>query len=101
MGMFLGGLNEFETMLIDTSVFRVLFDMPNLIPGVSFSRVRYLEHYLQTNYILENLPKIPKSGTPLLLFTFLYHMIRMFILPKEHTRKWIKYQGISEQCPIH
>ncbi len=61
------GISEFELMLLETTAFRVFTDMPYLLPGVELSQAKYMEHYLQTRYILENLPKVPETAGPRLI----------------------------------
>jgi hypothetical protein len=64
--------NEFEAMLMQTSLLRVFIDMPQLIP--SFLQVDeedswYYELYLQTYYILDTLPTLPAMEGPNFFFT--------------------------------
>jgi len=63
--------NEFEAMLMQTSLLRLFVDMPQLIP--SFLRVDeenswYYELYLQTQYILDTLPTLPAMEGPNFFF---------------------------------
>ncbi len=71
LGLFTQGMNEFEAMLVETTALRVFFDMPKLLPGVDFSRAKYREHYLQTQYILDTLPNIPEMGSPRFVYAHL------------------------------
>lgn len=67
----IGGFNEFERMMVDTSFMRFVFDT-EIIPGFNDLRLRdweYKEHYYQTNYILSELEKIPDISGPKFVFT--------------------------------
>jgi hypothetical protein len=58
-----GGLTEFEDMLWKTSLARIVYDMPQLIPQLNMQRPQkweYYEHYQQTHFILEELKHIPE-----------------------------------------
>lgn len=66
--------NEFEAILMQTSLLRLFIDMPQLIP--SFLEVAeedswYYELYLQTQYILDTLPTLPSMEGPNFFFTHL------------------------------
>lgn len=66
--------NEFEAMLVQTSLLRLFVDMPHLIP--TFLRVDeenswYYELYLQTQYILDTLPTLPAMEGPNFFFIHL------------------------------
>lgn len=65
------GPNEYESMLIDTSALRIFEDMPQLIPWLNLNGVKYSEHYLQTKYILSELPKVPEMSSPKFVFVHL------------------------------
>jgi hypothetical protein len=59
-----GGPNEFEFMLMKTSALRLIYDMPQLIPGLDpqvFGKGEFYEHYQQTLFILNTLPKLPQQ----------------------------------------
>lgn len=65
-----GGLNEFEKIMLNTSITRLFLDT-EIIPGFNENelvRLEYYEHYLQTKYILEKLPDIPKLKSPKFVF---------------------------------
>lgn len=62
-----GGMNEFEAMLIDTSLMRIFMDMPQILPAALAENVKggeYYEHYMQTLYILEELKNVPALPGP-------------------------------------
>jgi len=68
----LGGLNEFEFTLMQTSALRLIYDMPQLIPGLApevLSQSEYSEHYRQTLFILDALPNLPETSGPKFVFT--------------------------------
>jgi hypothetical protein len=72
----LSGINEFESMVIDTSFLRIMVDMPQLIPKSLAGNIRsgeFYEHYLQTQYMLEELPNLAQLDEP--LFVFAHFMI--------------------------
>jgi hypothetical protein len=65
-----GGLNEFERTLLKASIARLLLDT-EIIPGFNENalvRLEDYEHYLQTKYILEELPKTAKLKGPRFVF---------------------------------
>lgn len=64
LNLFIGGLNEFESMFLETSMLRILMDMPQLVPGFDLSRAKYYEHFMQVKYTLTELPKIPDLASP-------------------------------------
>jgi hypothetical protein len=69
-----GGLNEFEKLMLDTSITRLFLDT-EIIPGfneTALVRLEYYEHYLQTKYILDTLPEIAKLNSPKFVFV---HML--------------------------
>ena len=71
-----GGPNEFESQLIQTSVLKLFYDIPQLIPGfnpVTREKSEWREHYLQTYYILDELKRIP--GIPGTKFVFAHIMV--------------------------
>ncbi len=64
--------NEFEAILMQTSLLRLFIDIPQIIP--SFLQVAeedswYYELYLQTQYILDTLPTLPSMEGPNFFFT--------------------------------
>ena len=69
-----GGLNEFEKLMLNTSIARLFLDT-EIIPGFNENalvRLEYYEHYLQTKYILDTLPEIAKLKGPKFVFV---HML--------------------------
>jgi len=69
-----GGLSEFEIMLLKTSLPRIAYDMPQLIPGFnmqSLQKVEYYEHYQQTYFILDELKRLPEMKGPKFIFAHL------------------------------
>ncbi|MEP7134262.1 MAG: sulfatase-like hydrolase/transferase [Chloroflexota bacterium] len=65
-----GGLNEFEKIMLNTSITRLFLDT-EIIPGFNENKLvqlEYYEHYLQTKYILKKLPEIPKLKSPKFVF---------------------------------
>ena len=65
-----GGLNEFEGIMLNTSITRLFLDT-EIIPGFNENeliKLEYYEHYLQTKYILAKLPEIPKLKSPKFVF---------------------------------
>ena len=72
---FEGGPSEFETQLIQTSLLKLFYDIPQLIPGfnpVVREKAEWREHYLQTYYILDELKRIP--GIPGSKFVYAHIM---------------------------
>jgi hypothetical protein len=68
-----GGLNEFEKIMLNTSITRLFLDT-EIIPGFNENklvRLEYYEHYLQTKYILKKLPEIPQLKSPKFVFVHL------------------------------
>jgi hypothetical protein len=62
-----GGINEFESMLIETSLLRIFVDMPQLLPEFIAGDVKggeFYEHYLQTFFILDELKNLPSMPGP-------------------------------------
>jgi hypothetical protein len=65
-----GGLNEFEQIMLNTSITRLFLDT-EIIPGFNENelvKLGYYEHYLQTKYILAKLPDVPKLKSPKFVF---------------------------------
>ncbi len=67
------GLNEFETMLLKTTLFRIIFDMPQLVPGFDPLHLEYYEHFEQVKYTLAELPNMPSLEGP--KFVFVHFMV--------------------------
>ncbi|MCC6298282.1 MAG: hypothetical protein IT314_03210 [Anaerolineales bacterium] len=70
-----GGLSEFEFQLLETSLARLAFDVPALIPGFDLAKQKeteFYEHYQQTYFILNELKRLPDEGEePKLVFAHL------------------------------
>ncbi|HEX6269512.1 MAG TPA: hypothetical protein VFZ43_04705 [Anaerolineales bacterium] len=67
----MGGPNEFEAELIQTTFLKLFYDSPQFIPGFDLAlleQAEYREHYLQTYYILEELKQIPTMPGPKFVF---------------------------------
>ena len=67
-----GGLSEFETMLARTSLLRLIYDMPQLVPGLNpqiLQQAEYYEHFQQVHFILDKLPDLPRMDRPRFVFT--------------------------------
>jgi hypothetical protein len=88
IALFQDGMNEFESMMIDTSLLRIFRDMPQLLPGVQFDQVEYGEHYLQTRYILETLTHLPDTGTPRFVYAHLLVPHEPYIFTPEGDYKY-------------
>ncbi|MCC6499411.1 MAG: sulfatase-like hydrolase/transferase [Anaerolineales bacterium] len=70
-----GGLSEFEFELLETSLARLAFDIPTLIPGFDLAQQKeteFYEHYQQTFFILNELKRLPEEvESPKLVFAHL------------------------------
>jgi len=58
-----GSINEFEKMVVDNSILRLLVEMDGVFPAAwsrPFEDDFYLTHYRDTQYALETLPELPK-----------------------------------------
>jgi len=65
------GINEFESMLIETSLLRLLIDIRGLNPDFVVADVKnaeYYAHYLQTLFILDELERLPEMEGPIFVF---------------------------------
>jgi hypothetical protein len=65
-----GGLNEFENVMLNTSLARLLLDT-RIVPGFNedeLVRLEFYEHYLQTKYILDELPHTTTMDGPKFVF---------------------------------
>jgi hypothetical protein len=68
------GINEFESMLIETSLLRLSIDLKYLLPNFITGDVKdseMYEHYLQTFFILDELKRLPEREGPIFVFTHL------------------------------
>jgi len=66
-----GGLSEFEMMLFRTSLLKIIYDMPQLVPNLNaqiLHEAEYYEHYNQVKFILNELPLIPDMDGPKFVF---------------------------------
>ena len=66
--------NEFESMLMQTSLLRLFVDMPQLVPSflsVEEENSWYYEVYLQTQYIFDTLPTLSAMEGPNFIFAHL------------------------------
>ncbi len=58
-----GGANEFEAELFKTTAFKLIYDMPYLLPGFQvedLQKAEHYEHYRQIFFTLNELGKIPE-----------------------------------------
>ncbi|MCB2213830.1 sulfatase-like hydrolase/transferase [bacterium] len=58
-----GSISEFEKLVVDTSILRILVDHPDAFPERwvrAFDDDFYLQHYRDTTFALETLPTIPE-----------------------------------------
>jgi hypothetical protein len=65
-----GGINEFEEMILQTSILKLFWDT-ELIPGFNqktLVRLENFEHYQQTRFILSDLKNIPQMKSPKFVF---------------------------------
>lgn len=65
------GINEFEAELIQTNGLKIFYDMPQLFPWVNLREVEFEEHFLQTKYILQELPNLANLAGPKFVFAHL------------------------------
>lgn len=65
----LGGVSEFESELMRTTLLRLLTDLKALMPdGARAGTPAYYEHYLQTRFILDELAQLPEVEGPRFVF---------------------------------
>ena len=65
-----GGINEFEEMILQTSILKLFWDT-ELIPGFNqktLVRLENFEHYQQTRFILSDLKNVPPMKNPKFVF---------------------------------
>jgi len=63
-------------MLMQTSALKIIYDMPQLVPGLNpliITEAEYYEHYQQTFFILNELQNIPDREEP--TFTFAHILV--------------------------
>ncbi len=66
-GTFTGSITEFERLIVDTSILRILIDMDGAFPDAwayPFDDNLYLRHYRDTLYALDTLPTLPEVELP-------------------------------------
>lgn len=86
-----GGPNEFESELIQTSLLKLFYDIPQLIPGfdpVTREEAEWREHYLQTYYIVDELKRIPTIPGPKFVFAHIMVPHPPFIFTPSGEFKW-------------
>lgn len=86
-----GGLSEFDTMLIQTSFLRIIYDMPQLIPGLNeeaLHSTEFYEHYQQTHFILNELEHLPEQPRPKFVFAHILVPHPPFIFTPEDKFHW-------------
>jgi hypothetical protein len=66
------GLNEFETLVVETSALRLAIDFQPLFAkyfgGLFDNEEQYYSHYLETLFILQELKNLPETGQPRFVF---------------------------------
>jgi hypothetical protein len=93
-----GGVSEFEVMLWKTTLARIAYDMPQLVPQFnvqSLQKWEYYEHYQQTYFILDELKRLPETKGPKLVFAHLLVPHPPFIFAPDGEFAWAegKAQG--------
>jgi hypothetical protein len=87
-----GGLTEFEFELLETSLARIAFDIPSLIPGFDLARQKeteFYEHYQQTIFILDELKRLPQEvAGPKLVFAHILVPHPPFIFTPQGGFQW-------------
>ncbi len=87
-----GGLSEFEFQLLETSLARLAFDIPALIPGFDLAQQKqteFYEHYQQTHFILNELKRLPEEiEGPKLVFAHILVPHPPFIFAPEGKFYW-------------
>jgi hypothetical protein len=69
-----GSINEFEKMVVDTSILRIIIDMEGVFPKSWVSPLAddfYLTHYRDTLYALDTIPKLPEMDEPQFIYAHL------------------------------
>jgi hypothetical protein len=69
-----GSINEFEKMLVDISILRILIDMEGVFPNSwvrPFEDDFYLRHYRDTLYALETLPELSEMDENIFVYAHL------------------------------
>jgi hypothetical protein len=86
-----GGLSEFEFQLLETSLARIAFDLPELIPGFDLAQqqqTEFYEHYQQTYFILDELKRLPEMDGPKFVFAHVLVPHPPFIFTPEGEFLW-------------
>lgn len=86
-----GGLSEFEMMLLKTSALRIIYDMPQLIPGLDenvLQKAEYYEHYQQVYFILSKLKQLPEEDGPKFVFAHILVPHPPFIFTADGQFHW-------------
>ena len=89
-----GGLSEFEMMLLKTSLLRIIYDMPQLIPGLDeemLQKAEFYEHYQQVHFILDELKRLSKDDGPKLVFAHILVPHDPFIFTPDGQFHWAEY----------
>jgi len=86
-----GGPSEFEFELLETSLARIAFDIPGLIPGFDLAeqkQTEFYEHYQQTFFILDELKRLPEVEGPKLVFAHFLVPHSPFIFSPDGEFQW-------------
>jgi len=89
-----GGLNDFEMMLLKTSLLRIIYDMPHLIPGLDkemLQEAEFYEHYQQVHFILDKLKQLPNEEGPKFVFAHILVPHDPFIFTPDGQFHWAEY----------
>ena len=90
-----GGLSEFEVMLWKTSLARIVYDMPQLIPRFNLQGLQeseYSEHYQETYYMLAELKRLPEMEGPKFVFAHFLVPHPPFIFAPDGEFTWAESQ---------
>lgn len=86
-----GGLSEFEVMLLETSFPRIIYDMPQLVPGLDaqvLHETEYYEHFYQVKFILSELQQIPEMDGPKFVFAHILVPHPPYIFTPDGEYRW-------------
>ena len=89
-----GGLSEFEMILLKTSMLRIIYDMPQLIPGLDeemLQMAEFYEHYQQVHFILDELKQLPKDEEQKFVFAHILVPHDPFIFTPDGRFHWAEY----------
>ena len=87
-----GGLSEFDMLLLKTSFFRIIYDMPQLVPGLDeqmLQKTEFYEHYQQTHFILDELKQLPDMDGPKFVFAHILVPHPPFIFAPSGKFRWL------------